>query len=66
MKYHGVPKKKIWYTVLFQKKNVEKGTTTPKNRKENLFFMLMYPPTPTKSLLLIHNIPSNVQSHFYF
>ena len=26
--YHGGSEKKIWYIVLFQKKYVEKGTTT--------------------------------------
>jgi len=50
---HGEPEKKIWYTVLFQKKYVEKGTTTPKKRKENLYFMLMYPRSPKTFCLFI-------------
>ena len=46
---HGLPEKKILYAVFFQKKYVGKGTKTPKNRKENLFFVLMYRPTLTKN-----------------
>ena len=40
--HHWGSEMKIWYIVLFQKKYVEKGTTTSKMRKENLFFMPMY------------------------
>ena len=54
------------FILCYKKKYVEKGTTTTKNRKENLYFTLMYPPTPTKNFSFIHNMPSNVQSHFDF
>jgi hypothetical protein len=49
-KNHGGSEKKIWYTVLFQKKICGKRDDHPKNRKENLFFMSMYPSAPTKKI----------------
>jgi hypothetical protein len=48
--WHGEPEKKIWYIVLFQKKYVEKGTTTSKSRKETIFHENVPPPLP-KNLL---------------
>jgi len=72
---HGGSEKKIWYTIIFQKKYVEKGTTTPKNRKENLFYMTMYSRLPKnfffkdfflKFLFLVYssflfNMPRSIQ-----
>jgi hypothetical protein len=49
--FHGEPEKKIWYIVLFQKKYVEKGTTTSKSRKENFFSRKCTPPPLAKNVL---------------